>query len=80
MFTTRTVKGSELQVGDILHVWWSNNRQQTPKRSLVTNIVTYNGPLKDLFREGATIAMFADYKSGMTIECGNYYQVDRENK
>jgi hypothetical protein len=68
MNATKTVSGSELQVGDTIEVWW------TPNRDTILSLEPYRGPLTNLFAEGAQIASFA-VGPGMTIDNGERYEL-----
>lgn len=64
------VLGSELRVGDTIKVWWS------PLQDTIIGLKPYDGPLKEIFApKGAILAYFLSNKSGMTVECGDYYNV-----
>lgn len=77
---TINVKGNELQVGDVLHVWWNlESRGAIPNRDVITKLEPYNGSLKHIFKDGAQIASFVYNKTGMTIENNIMYTVDRKN-
>lgn len=74
---TLRVKGSELRVGDVLHVWWNRKEMASPNCDPIIGLRPYKGPLENLWPEGAQIASFTHNKVGMTIENNNYYEVDR---
>lgn len=50
----------ELQVGDVIEVWWK------PGRDIITTLRLYRGPLRCLGR--ALLAEFAINRMGMTLE------------
>lgn len=77
---TINVKGSDLKIGDELHVWWNlTDRGSRPNRDVITKLVPYNGLLNYVFKDGAQLASFTYNRTGMTIENGNIYTVDRED-
>lgn len=67
------VRGKDLQVGDIIEVWWSNPAQVFPKREMITAIRQYKGRLEYLWKEGATLVSFSVNKTGMTIDNSGLY-------
>lgn len=66
---TRTVRGSELRVGDTIEVWWA------PRRDTIVGLGRYAGPLEYLFPAGAQIATFALLSTGMTIDNDDVYEL-----
>lgn len=63
----REVRGKDLEVGDVIEVWWA------PRRDTITRLEPYTGTLQDLFPEGAQIARFAQCTGGMTIDNSDVY-------
>lgn len=57
----KPVRGGDLQIGDIIEVWWR------PFRDVIVGFETYTGPLAHLWPKGARIASFGICRSGMTI-------------
>ena len=66
---SRSVEGSALKVGDTIAVWWK------PGRDRITELRPYTGPLAHIFPSGASLASFALYRTGMTIDNGELYEV-----
>lgn len=64
-----TKLGRELQVGDIVEVWWAPGRDQ------VRSLRPLTGPLADLFDGEGRMAEFAVNRTGMTIEPLGRYRV-----
>jgi hypothetical protein len=67
------VLGSDLKVGDKISVQWGDSKQIGPGVDVITALRVYKGPLKSLFTEGAQMATFAAFKTGMTIDNSGYY-------
>lgn len=63
------VTGAELQPGDVIEVWWF------PRRDTILKLTPYTGPLADVFKKGAQIAVFAQNVNGMTIDNAALYRV-----
>lgn len=64
-----TTRGADLKIGNVIEVWWS------PKRDTIVEMHPYRGPLEYLFPKGAQIAIFAQFKCGMTIDNDDVYEV-----
>lgn len=62
MGAEREVLGRELQVGDVVRVWWRN------EGDMITALDPYTGPLSAELGEGAQVARFAVNTLGMTVE------------
>lgn len=61
--------GSELQVGDVIEVWWA------PNRETITALKPYTGAYAETILRDARLASFAMNKNGMTIEAGALFTV-----
>ena len=61
--------GRDLQVGDTIEVWFGAHRDT------ITELRPYAGPYADNILEGARIAKFALFRSGMTIEADAIFTV-----
>lgn len=64
----RRVFGRDLKVGDTIDVWWGHGRDT------ITDLRPYDG-LPDVFTEGARIAIFAHFTTGMTIENDEHFDL-----
>ena len=56
----KPVFGRDLQIGDVIEVWWR------PYRDVIIDFEPYTGPLAYLFPDGARIATFGICR-GMTV-------------
>jgi hypothetical protein len=75
---TLRVRGSELKVGDHIHVWWNLiDRGAKENRDIIQELKPYNGLLKHLWKGGAQLASFQFNRTGMTIDNNDFYMVDR---
>lgn len=67
-------KGGELKIDDLMDVWW-NSHPSIPNCDRITELRPYKGPLEYLFPEGAQIASFLFFPTGMTIDNKSLYFV-----
>lgn len=61
--------GRDLQVGDVVRVWWA------PGTDRITKLVPYKGKLSHLWNGEARLADFAMSRVGMTIEPDAAFEV-----
>jgi len=71
------ILGKDIKPFDVVTIWYGDR--------LIIHVEPYNGPLKHLFPDGASIVYWpsdSDPKklTGMTIDHGDYYQLWRNRE